>query len=80
MPWRFKPTTNDFVDPDRAPSLSKDGVIGQLWQMERVIRRDDADNEVKEQYFTIAGSQPVKWLGNRYSYSRRKLPGANANR
>ncbi len=58
--------------PFASPSLSKDGVIGQLWRMEQVIRRDDADHEVKEQYFTVAGSQPVKWLGNRYSYSRRK--------
>lgn len=45
---------------------------GQLWRMEQVIVRQDADHEVKEQYFTAAGSAPVKWLGNRYSYTRRK--------
>lgn len=46
--------------------------IGQLWRMEQVIVRPDADHEVKDQYFTAAGSFPVKWLGNRYSYTRRK--------
>jgi hypothetical protein len=46
--------------------------IGQLWRMEQVIVRQDADHEVKDQYFTAAGSTPVKWLGVRLSYTRRK--------
>jgi hypothetical protein len=46
--------------------------IGQLWRMEQVIARPDADHEVKDQYFTAAGSAPIKWLGVRYSYTRRK--------
>jgi hypothetical protein len=45
---------------------------GQMWRMEQVISRLDADHEQKDQYFTPAGDAPVKWLGMRYSYTRRK--------
>ncbi len=57
--------------PFATPHIGGNGAIGQLWRMEQVIARQDADHEVKEQYFTAAGSAPVKWLGNRYSYTRR---------
>ncbi len=45
--------------------------IGQLWRMEQTIVREDANHERKSQYFTVAGSAPVKWLGMTYSYTRR---------
>ncbi|ANH67392.1 hypothetical protein [Mitsuaria sp. 7] len=45
---------------------------GQMWRMEQVISRLDADHEQKDQYFTPAGDAPVKWLGKRYSYTRRR--------
>lgn len=45
---------------------------GQMWRMEQVIVRQDADHETKDQYFTPAGGAPIKWLGKRYSYTRRQ--------
>jgi hypothetical protein len=44
---------------------------GQMFRMEQVIERQDADHETKDQYFTPAGGAPVKWLAKRYSYTRR---------
>lgn len=58
--------------PFATPNIIGASAIGQLWRMEQVIQRQDADHEVKDQYFIAAGSNPVKWLGNRYSYTRRK--------
>jgi len=58
--------------PFATPSIAGAAAVGQLWRMEQVIVHPDADHEVKEQYFTAAGTNPVKWLGNRYSYARRK--------
>jgi hypothetical protein len=58
--------------PFATPNIIGTSAIGQLWRMEQVIQRQDADHEVKDQYFIAAGSNPVKWLGNRYSYTRRK--------
>lgn len=58
--------------PFATPNISGTSAIGQMLRMEQVIVRQDADHEVKDQYFTAAGSTPVKWLGNRYSYTRRK--------
>lgn len=47
------------------------GASGQMFRMEQVIQRQDADHETKDQYFTPAGGAPVKWLAKRYSYTRR---------
>jgi hypothetical protein len=58
--------------PFASPNVIGDIAIGQFWRMEQVITRQDADHEVKDQYFTLAGSAPAKWLGIRYSYTRRK--------
>ncbi len=44
---------------------------GQMFRMEQVIQRQDADHETKDQYFTPAGSAPAKWLAKRYSYTRK---------
>ena len=44
---------------------------GQMFRMEQVIQRQDADHETKDQYFTLAGDAPAKWLAKRYSYTRR---------
>ena len=44
---------------------------GQMFRMEQVIQRQDADHETKDQYFTPAGGTPTKWLAKRYSYTRR---------
>ena len=48
------------------------GSDGQMWRMEQSIVRQDADHDSKDQYFTAAGGAPVKWLGKRYSYARRR--------
>jgi len=45
---------------------------GQMFRMEQVIQRQDADHETKDQYFTPAGDAPQKWLAKRYSYTRRR--------
>ena len=58
--------------PFSVPNITGASAVGQMFRMEQVILRQDADHEVKEQYFTAAGSAPTKWLGNRYSYTRRK--------
>lgn len=44
---------------------------GQMTRMEQVIIRQDADHEVKDQYFTPADGAGAKWLAKRYSYTRR---------
>jgi hypothetical protein len=44
---------------------------GQMFRMEQVIQRQDADHETKDQYFMPAGGSPAKWLAKRYSYTRR---------
>jgi hypothetical protein len=45
---------------------------GQMFRMEQVIQRQDADHETKDQYFTPAGGSAAKWLAKRYSYTRRR--------
>ena len=40
-------------------------------RMEQIIIRQDADHEVKDQYFTLADGVDTKWLAKRYSYTRR---------
>ena len=46
-------------------------ITGQMWRMEQVITVQDANHELKDQYFTPASGNPVKWLAKRYSYTRR---------
>ena len=46
-------------------------VTGRMVRMEQVIIRQDADHDVKEQYFTPADGVGTKWLAKRYSYTRR---------
>ena len=46
-------------------------VTGQLLRMEEVIRYQDADHDVKNQYFTVADGTGTKWLAHRYAYARR---------
>lgn len=58
--------------PFASPLVIGSIATGQLWRMEQVITRSDSDHEVKDQYFTVAGTDPVKWLGNRYAYTRKK--------
>lgn len=58
--------------PFATPNIAGGTAVGQLWRMEQVITHPDANHEVKEQFFTAAGTTPVKWLGNRYSYTRRE--------
>jgi len=55
-----------FVTTGSGPVAS-----GQMFRMEQVIERQDADHETKDQYFTPAGGTPAKWLAKRYSYTRR---------
>lgn len=58
--------------PFATTGLAGSGAGGQMWRMEQVIARQDADHDTKDQYFTPAGAAPVKWLGMRYSYARRR--------
>ena len=46
-------------------------VTGQMLRMEQVIRLQDADHDVKDQYFTMADGTGTKWLAHRYAYVRR---------
>jgi hypothetical protein len=46
-------------------------VTGRMMRMEQVIIRQDADHDVKDQYFTPADGVGTKWLAKRYSYTRR---------
>ena len=46
-------------------------VTGRMMRMEQVITRQDADHDVKDQYFTPADGVATKWLAKRYSYARR---------
>ena len=54
-----------------ATAGSGSDVTGQMTRMEQVIIRQDADHEVKDQYFTPADGTGTKWLAKRYSYTRR---------
>lgn len=47
-------------------------VTGQLLRMEQVIRFQDPDRDVKDQYFTMADGTGTKWLAHRYAYVRRR--------
>ena len=59
-----------FADPDAAGA--EDIVTtGRFLRMEQIIAQVSADHEVKDQYFTIAGPSPTKWLAIRYEYFRR---------
>ena len=44
---------------------------GQMARMEQVVIRQDADHEVKDQYFTPTDGVGAKRLAKRYSYTRR---------
>ena len=44
---------------------------GQMFRMEEIIIREDANHDRKDQYFTPASGSPTKWLAKRYSYTRR---------
>ena len=46
-------------------------VTGRMMRMEEIIIRQDADHDVKDQYFTPADGVGIKWLAKRYSYTRR---------
>jgi hypothetical protein len=59
-------TFTPFATTGSGPAAS-----GQMFRMEQVIQRQDADHETKDQYFTPAGGAPAKWLAKRYSYTRR---------
>jgi hypothetical protein len=84
VPLGFMPAWSLDADPEQrifmsflpfaTPGTGFNGPVatGEMWRMEQIVTRPDADHEVKEQYFTRAGENPVKWLGERYSYTRRK--------
>ncbi len=48
------------------------GVLGQLIRMEQTIEYQDADHDVKSQYFTLADGVGTRWLAHRYAYVRRQ--------
>ena len=60
-----------FANPDATDPASP-FTAGRFLRMEQVIVRSDADHEIKDQYFTAAGSAPVKWLAMQYRYTRRR--------
>lgn len=59
-----------FATPD---AVAPDALVttGRYLRMEQVITRQDANHETKDQYFTMAGPAPVKWLAIQYRYTRR---------
>ena len=56
--------------PFSVPGPGKE-VTGLLLRMEQTIRYQDADNDVKDQYFTMADGTGTKWLAHQYAYRRR---------
>ncbi len=44
---------------------------GQMFRMEQVITRLDADHEMKDQFFTLSGGTGTKFLAKRHGYVRR---------
>jgi hypothetical protein len=46
-------------------------ITGQLVLMEQVIRFEGPNQDVKDQYFTLADGTGTKWLRHRYAYTRR---------
>lgn len=42
-----------------------------MFRMEQVITRLDADNEMKEQYFTPSDGSGTKFLAKCYGYTRK---------
>jgi hypothetical protein len=44
---------------------------GQFLLMDQSIRFEDANHDVKDQYFTLADGTGTTWLAHRYSYARR---------
>ena len=47
-------------------------VTGQMLRIEQIIRFEDTDHDVKDQYFTMADGSGTKWLAHRYAYARHK--------
>ena len=46
-------------------------VTGQMLRMDQVIRFQDSDHDVKDQYFTMADGTGTKWLAHRYAFVRQ---------
>ena len=44
---------------------------GQMLRMEQFVIHQDADHEIKDQYFTAVDGVATKWLAKRYTYTRR---------
>ena len=55
-----------FALPGNGPDAT-----GQMMRMDEIIITEDADHEVKDQYFSPADGVGTKWLAKRYSYTRR---------
>ena len=47
------------------------GVTGELILMQQVIRFQGPNQDVKDQYFTLADGTGTRWLRHRYAYARR---------
>ena len=63
---RISVSFQPFALPGNGPDAT-----GQMMRMEEVIIDEDADHEVKDQYFTPADGIGTRWLAKRYSYTRR---------
>ena len=47
------------------------GVAGQMLRMKTIVIRDGANNDFKDQYFTVADGTGTVWLAHRYAYTRK---------
>jgi hypothetical protein len=63
--------TIDLVFAPFAVAGAGTEVTGQMLRMEQVIKYQDADHDVKDQYFTMADGTGTRWLAHRYTYTRR---------
>ncbi|MDN5283842.1 MAG: hypothetical protein JWR38_116 [Mucilaginibacter sp.] len=60
-------------------------ISGQMLRMDQTIRYLGSDQDVKDQYFTLADGTATRWLAHRYAYTRKGtkaavLPAASENR
>jgi len=57
----FTPFANPLPGPE---------AVGQFLRLDQVIRFDDENHDVKEQFFMPADGSGTRWLGHRYAYAR----------
>lgn len=61
----------DFYFYPMALPGSGNVITGQMLRMDQTVSFSGPDEDVKDQYFTLADGTATRWLGHRYSYKRK---------